>query len=300
MKKAQILILTIILCIGSFSVTAQSNSQFKKPIQPAYSPNASNDAAYNIGITGGGTLTEWIHLGGSNTHFKQPIPKSIGIIGGVAFEKVLNSHYTIGIEALYAMRQTELTHTLVNFPVGVDEYNDIVKKFDVNYNEVAVQVPFTMYFNNTPNATMRPYIFAAPRFSLPLSGNMYWQKQSYKDGELMEHPSIPNQADTIAMSSSNFKPYNAGVVLGAGMQMRVNLNSYYFLVKLDASYHVGFINTHTQKEINDDINHVIGSGYIEPALLEKRFSTDANLKLSIFLPLKKQLKGACMSWGEYD
>lgn len=285
--------MALALCLISYSVTAQTKSQFKKPLQAAYSPNASNDATYNIGITAGGTLTEWIHLGGSETHFTQPIPQSIGLIGGVAFEKMIKKNYSIGIEALYAMRQTELSHTLVNYPVGIDQWDDINKRFNVNYTEVAVQAPFSMYFNNTPNATVRPYIFAAPRVSVPLSGEMRWQRE-YTNG------TQPTQNDTIAMSKQNFQLFNIGLVLGGGIVTRVNLSSYYFLVKLDASYHVGFINTHTAKEMDDNIGSVIGSSYIEPKLLEKRFSTDANLKLSLFFPLKKQLKGACMSWGEYD
>ena len=282
------------LCLICFNATAQ-NRQFKKPIQPAYSPNASNDAIYNIGITGGGTLTEWIHFGGNNTHFKQPIPKSLGIIGGISFERVMNSHYSIGIEALYAMRQTELSHTIVDFPIGIGKYNDIKKQFSVNYTEVAVQAPISYYFNNTPNSTFRPYVFAAPRVSVPLSGTMRWQKDYYLDGKIDK-----TESDTISMSKQNFQTFNVGLVLGAGVMMRINLSSYYFLIKLDASYHAGFINTHTKEEMNDNIGHVIGSSYIEPKLLEKRFSTDANLKLSIFFPLKKQLKGACMNWGEYD
>lgn len=111
---------------------------------------------------------------------------------------------------------------------------------------------------------------------------------------------LRTQYDTVAMSKQNFQIFNVGVVLGAGVMMRINLSSYYFLVKLDASYHIGLINTHTQLEMDDEIDNVVGSSYIEPKLLEKRFSTDANIKLSIFFPLKKQLKGACMNWGEYD
>lgn len=297
MKKSNIIIIALILCFSCLSASAQTKKQYNKPLQSGNAAKTSTDARYNVGITGGGTLTEWIHLGGSNTHFRQPILSSIGVIGGVAVERVINKSTTIGIEGLYAIRQTELSHTLEHFPTAIDVWDNIDKQFNVNYTEIAIQAPFSIYLNNTANAPIRPYVFAAPRFTLPLSGTMRWQRQYANDS--LYHPSL-NQDTTINMSSKNFKPYNIGLVLGGGVLLRINMNNYYFLVKVDASYHVGFINTHTKNEIESQINGVIGSNYIEPKLLEKRFSTDANLKLSLFFPLKKQLKGACMKWGEYD
>ena len=295
MKKTNLIIMLMAMCLISISATAQTKKQYSKPIQPAYSPNASNDAKYNIGITGGGTFTNWIHLGGSGTTFNHPIPQNLGIIGGLTFEKVLNKHSSFGVEALFAMRNVQLSHTVLDLPVAIDQSNDITKIFSANYNEIAIQAPYSYYFNNTPGATFRPYVFAAPRITVPLSGEMRWEKQYMMNDSLLR-----TQFDTVAMSKQNFQIFNVGVVLGAGVMMRINLSSYYFLVKLDASYHIGLINTHTQLEMDDEIDNVVGSSYIEPKLLEKRFSTDANIKLSIFFPLKKQLKGACMNWGEYD
>ena len=295
MKKTNLIIMVMALCLIGVSVSAQTRKQYSKPLQPAYSPNASNDAKYNIGIIGGGTFTNWIHLGGSGTTFSHPIQQNLGIIGGLTFEKVVNNHTTVGIEALYAMRNVQLSHTLADFPVAINMSNDINKNFNASYTEVAIQAPFSLYFNNTPNATFRPYVFAAPRITVPLSGTMLWEKEYMLNDSLLS-----TQLDTVAMSKQNFQIFNIGVVLGAGVTMRINLPSYYFLIKLDASYHVGLLNTHTKLEMEDEIDHVVGSTYIEPKLLEKRFSTDANIKLSIFFPLKKQLKGACMNWGEYD
>lgn len=295
MKKSSIIIIVLAMCLISLSTSAQTKKTFNKPLQAAYSPNASNDAKYNVGITGGLTFTEWIHLGGTKTNFNHPIMPNMGIIGGVTFEKLLNNRTSVGIEALYAMRNVELSHTIVDFPIGIDQWNDVEKKFNAEYTEIAVQAPFSYYFNNTPNATLRPYVFAAPRITVPLSGTMHWEKQY-----MLNDTVLSAQHDTISMSKQNFQLFNIGLVLGGGVVMRVNLNSYYFLVKLDASYHIGLINTHTPEEMDDNIGNVIGSSYIEPKLLEKRFSTDANLKLSLFFPLKKQLKGACMNWGEYD
>ena len=55
---------------------------------------------------------------------------------------------------------------------------------------------------------------------------------------MMNDSLLRTQYDTVAMSKQNFQIFNVGVVLGAGVMMRINLSSYYFLVKLDASYHI--------------------------------------------------------------
>lgn len=289
MKKSNILLLAF--CIF-FNVTA-ANAQFNKPIQSSYSRKQSTDANWNIGLTGGLSLTQWLHFGGTHTQYKQPIDKSIGYSGGLAIEKKLDEKKSITVEAIYAMRNLELTYDL-NLPGAIDQWNDITKTLDASYTEVIVQTPYTHYLGNPSNSAVTPYVFAAPRVSIPLNGKTLWTKENHTTGTV--------ENDTVDFNSSNYAPFNIGVVAGAGLLFRLNTNSYYFLIKMDASYHAGLVNTFSRAEregtITDD--NVIGAGYIDPALLGRRFAGDANLKLTLLFPLKKQLKGACISWGEYD
>ena len=94
--------------------------------------------------------------------------------------------------------------------------------------------------------------------------------------------------------------WNVGLVAGVGIRYKLNFSNYYLLLKLDLSGHAAFINSFTKDENNGDSQIVIGAAYIDPYLLQKRFNTDASVKLTVLFPLKKQLKGACMRWGEYD
>ena len=298
MKKLNLIILTLAVCFANLPVSAQIKKQFNKPIQSAYTPKTTTDARYNIGITGGGTLTEWLHFGGTNTRYSQPIMNSLNLIGGVTVERMLSKTSSVGVEALFALRNTQLNHTLDQFPTAIDTWSTITKSLNVNYMEVAVQVPYTMYFGGAAATTFRPYVFAAPRVSVPLSGTMVWEKTIRPYDQPEATPTV--EQDTVEMTLANYQPFNVGLVLGGGILMRINLSNYYFLVKLDASYHAGFINTHTKMENDAAIETVYGASYIEPKLLGMRFSTDANLKLTLLFPLKKQLKGACMNWGEYD
>ena len=102
------------------------------------------------------------------------------------------------------------------------------------------------------------------------------------------------------ITGQNMRGWNVGLVAGAGVRFKVNLGNYYLLLKLDASAHAAVVNSFSKDENNGDSEIVIGAAYIDPYLMQKRFNTDASVKLTLLFRLKKQLKGACMRWGEYD
>ena len=292
MKKAHILFLLVLTLIGNTAM-----AQFNKPLKPAYSRVSSSEARYNIGLTGGLTMTYWLHFGGTETKYNQPF--NFGPTGGLVVERMLNANNSISLEGLYAMRNTQLNYEVLNFPVAINENKDFYRQYDVDYQEVDIQVPFTHYFSL---GNIRPYVFVAPRFSLPIAGRMIWQKMEILNygTEEQQYNEASATIDTVTMSAHNLRQWNVGVVLGAGVLFKINFSNYYLLLKVDASAHGAVINSFTKEEINGESTNVIGAGYIDPYLLGKRFNTDATVKVTLMFPLKKQLKGACMKWGEYD
>ena len=106
--------------------------------------------------------------------------------------------------------------------------------------------------------------------------------------------------DTVEFNAQNTRQFNVGLVLGAGVLYKVNVGNYYLLFRLDASAHAAVINSFTSEEIHGESQNVVGAGYIDPYLLGWRVNTDATVKLTLMFPLKKQLQGACIRWGEYD
>jgi hypothetical protein len=165
MNKSSFIILSFLLAIG---ITAQA--QFNKPLQSARSRVNSNEAKYNIGIEGGLVSTYWAHFGGTKTPYKAPF--NFGITGGLIVERMLNGNTSIALEGLFAMRKTGLNYEVLNFPVAINESKDFYRQFDAEYQEVDIQVPLTRYLSN---GTLRPFVYVAPRVSLPISGKMVWQ-----------------------------------------------------------------------------------------------------------------------------
>lgn len=290
MKKSSLILLLSLLLIGN-----AANAQFKKPLQ---SRGAKlNEARYNIGLTGGLTSTYWVHFGGTGTKYHEPF--NFGPIGGIVVERMFNKDVSIAIEGLFAMRNVHMDYNVLNFPVAINVNKDFYRQYDADYMDVDVQVPLTYYFGE---GNIRPYVFVAPRFSLPLSGNIKWQKMEILEyGTENEHYDESTATlDTISMTAQNMRFANAGLVLGAGVRFKVQMGNYYLLMKLDASAHTTLINSFTRDENNGDSQIVIGASYIDPYLMQKRFNTDASVKFTILFPLKKPLKDACMNWGEYD
>lgn len=293
MKKLSIILFTSLLLIGN---TAMAQGRFRKPLQSQNTIGA-NEARYNIGITGGLTTTYWFHFAGTGTKYHQPF--NFGPIAGLTVERMFNSNSSIAVEGLFAMRNTHLDYNVLNFPVAINVNKDYYRQYDVDYMEIAVQVPLTYYFSQ---GNLRPYVFVAPRFTMPLSGNIEWQKMEIIDyGTENEHYSEEGAVhETVEMNAQNMRRWNVGLVAGVGVRYRLRINNYYLLFKLDLSGHAALINSFSKEEINGDSENVIGASYIDPYLMQKRFNTDASAKLTLLFPLKKPLKGACMKWGEYD
>ena len=295
MKKAYFLTLAIALLFGG-----TAKAQFNKPLLSSRT-FTSSEAKYNVGIIGGATSTYWLHFGGTKTPYH--LPFNFGLTGGIVVERMINKDLSVGIEGLYAMRNTGLNYDVLNFPVsmglGPEHNKDFYRQLDVDYQEVNVQIPLTYYFGQA-NSNLRPYIFAAPRVIVPLSGKLIWQKKEILNYGTPDQQYIDSSVDTVEMNAQNTRQWNVGLVLGAGVRFRVNIGNYYIITKADISGHAAVINSFTKEEITGESQNVIGAGYIDPYLLGKRFNTDVTAKITILFPLKKQLQGACMRWGEYD
>lgn len=296
MKKSTVIFLLTFLLIGS-----AAQAQFRKPLQSANSKVNASEARYNIGISGGLTSTYWVHFGGTKTKYHTPF--NFGIMGGLCIERMLNATTSVSLEGYYAMRKTSLNYNVLNFPVSVGmgpEHNwDYYRQFDADYQEVDVQPIITRYLSK---GNLRPYVFGGIRVSVPLSGSMVWQKKRILEygTENQHYSTTDNSSDSVEMNAQNTRPFNVGLVAGVGIMYKLNVGNYYFLLKADVSGHAAVINSFTHDEITGESQNVVGAAYIDPYLLGMRFNTDFTAKVSIMFPLKKQLQGACIRWGEYD
>ena len=329
--------LAYIFLISLIAISGNTKAQFAKPLPPKQDPWA--EAQFSVGVIGGLSATRWFHQGGTNTVFEQPITTITmdslltttlnNALAGIVVQKKLGDYNAIGLEVIYANRSTELNHKYLT----PDAFNHSIKIRDrssVQYSELLFQIPITQYLTNSTKA-IRPYVFIAPRVTIPLQGAIALEKDTLVNDSPMffQYNTGPNhqssQAPTTivdSLSARNMGSWNIGAVVGLGLQFRIPLgSSYYFDTKLDASCHLGLLNSYSKYErglvvkkdsngndvLDPNGNPVLDlpidlntNEPIDPSLIGKRYISNATVKLTLLFPIKKIQKDACVSWGEYD
>ena len=284
-------------------LTLTATAQFNKPLTSPRDRIESSNAKWNIGILGGPNLTTWLHFhspDASDWYLKNykifdTITNSLGYFGGIGVERMLKNNISVGLNVVYAQHSIQLGFVNEHFPIEWDEsqgqinYGRIVKGFKANYRAIEAYVPVTYYMGLSSKNNIIPYVYAAPRVSylLPDSTAQMTHITSYYK-EDANNTLISSITNSTPFNRSTYRKLNVGATVGVGSLFRINTNNYYFLIKFDVSANMNGIPTYKSGEVeNNEFNYL-------------RFSTDAHATLTFMLPIKKQLKGACMEWGEYD
>lgn len=308
--KHQSSIFTRILFVSAFAMfaftaTAQKGNQFNKPITSPRDRIESSNAKWNVGIVGGGNLTTWLHIHSpkaSNWYLKNYSPfdtitRSIGYFGGIAVERMIKRDLSVGLNVVYAQHNVQLGFENNHFPYKWDEttnsilYRRIVKSFKANYRTIELYVPVTYYIGLASKNNVVPYVFAAPRLSYVIPDSKAEMMQStayYDDTNNNNTQPISFNSNTVKFNQSTYRSLNIGATIGVGSLFRIDMGNYYFLIKFDVSANMNGISTFKSGQVvNNDFDYL-------------RYSADAQASLTLMLPIKKQLQGACMKWGEYD
>ena len=298
MKKQHITVFFLLLFLCN-----TATAQFRKPLTSPRDQIQSSEAKWNVGILGGANLTTWQHfhsLEASDWYLKNYTPfdtitNSLGYFAGIGVERKIKSNLSVGLNVVYAQHNIQLSFLNDNFPIEWDaaqaqiNYGSIVKGFKANYRAIEAYVPFTYYIGLASKRNIVPYVYAAPRVSYVLpdsTAQMIQTTTYYRNDE--DQTLISYSKNTIPFNRSTYRALNVGATIGIGSLFRINAGNYYFLVKFDVSANVNGLPTYKNGETdNDEFKYL-------------RYSTDAHATLTFMLPLKKQLQGACMNWGEYD
>ena len=326
-------IIVRILFISLFALFAlTATAQFKKPLSSPRDRVGINDAKWNVGLVGGANLTTWLHFQSAQASdwFLQdykaftfdsisPINESMGYFGGIGVERMLTGNVSVGLNVVYAQHNVKLGYLDDHFPYKWDIvgdsilYGKIQKSFSAKYSTIEAYIPLTYYIGLASTKNIKPYFYFAPRFSyiLPLTQNKMKYSATYYDafgntpivdtltdnfGHFILDDNNNIKIDTLFTTSNNtvpfnrstYRKFNIGATLGVGSLFKINAGNYYFLVKFDVSANLNGLPTYKDGEIkNDEYKYL-------------RYSTDAQATLTLMLPLKKQLQGACLKWGEYD
>lgn len=269
----------IILTLVMVQLTVEATAQFKKPLSKP--KKQSDEAMFNIGIIAGPSITYWQHFNvaqAADWYLKDYSPKlQIRYTGGLYFETILGKHLSVGINALYTQHNVHLEYINDKFPIGWNNgitYSKRTYDLLAKYQSVALALPLTYYFF-TVKDPVRPYLYVAPRLSYIINGVI---TETITDATQSSNPL--NNSEFEVLCPSNHIELNVGATAGIGLQFRISMAYYYFLVKTEAFANWNFLNTFSEKQLENEFYN-------------KRQDAEAAATITFIFPLKKSLKDAC-------
>lgn len=165
----------------------------------------------------------------------------------------------------------------------------------VNYLEarlpISVAIPVASWF--------KPYVFAAPSFglALPSLGQSRLLASEFRQYSFDSPQTI---SDTVAVDAGNMSLYDLGLTAGVGLRFNINFGSFMMVVKLEGGYHMGFLNTYSEKELYDqatavNLNPNTGHQY---NIKGERRNRGIEGAITIAIPLDFHSSDDCFYWSD--
>lgn len=275
MKKTLLTILVLALAI-SVSAQKRTNKTDKQVEKVA------------IGIKLGGNLSQFHYY---------PDPYDLNKLDFDSLGKRLNPMFGLNVE-IPLLKGVVYVSPEVLFNVRGDSRLFESKTFDtlvryqakVNYLElrvpVAIAIPVTK--------TFKPYVFAAPSFSLALPAVGPF-KSEIRQYSLDKAKTFDEKVD---VNPSNMTKYDYGIALGLGFRFRFDFPGFAMLMKIEGGYYNGMKDTFSEKEHLDQSTAVNAQAY---NLDYNRQSRGFEAALTIAIPLGGfHAADDCFYWSDME
>lgn len=277
MKRINIILL---LCL---TAVLPLQAQFAKPLKTNRLGEGSK-SHWSIGLTGSFAANDMIYTAMNEGQMKVWLGPTVGIAGEYNAMQGLG----VGLDVSYVMRGTkEATETTF-----LTDYNTLTSAhvdYEMSLRGVEMRIPVTLYLG--AGEVVKPYVYLAPRATLWLGDSIRWQRT-------YDNESYQPVVYTHAVDKSTMKPYDVSIAAGVGFCTRLKMKQMQLLIKLDVNYGISVFNTFSDAEIaaanegsEDFIFH--GWGDIQHEELGRRHLQNAEVRLTVLVPLKKPLKDAC-------
>lgn len=261
MRKA-VLVLSVLLCFWATALAQMKKGGF-------------GDATA-IGIKGGLTIPKMLYTDGNLFSLDQDFV--IKPIGGAFVDIPLNEMASFAPEVMLAQRgmATSYVHhsgTLVNYHIAS--------------NHVDLRLPFCCRYL-VVNA-FQPYAIAGIEAGCLLGGEIHLDRSN------PDYAAAVDLDTTISIGAANMDLVHVGIFAGLGVRSDIDLGHYTLMIRLEATYHQGFVDSYSQMEHEETATPVNVNAY-EISGLRLPYGFEFCLYLGV--PLKfKHPRGACWSFS---
>ncbi len=254
MKKLSIILL--LACFAPIAVFAQLGGK-------------GNSNVVAIGVKGGLSFPQMYYSDSHLNELPQPWLKDangafrILPIGGVFVDIPLGNFVSIAPEAMFAQRGTSMSY---------QHYSGSKVDYSISSRYVDLRIPVVARLNVVD--AFQPYVVAGLEAGYLLGG------------QITEKRTAPYSIDTtINIGKANMATIHAGAFAGVGIRSDINCGAFTLMLKLDATYHHGFVDSYSSMEHEDasnpvNINAYNINGVRLPRGLEVCFSLGVPLKFN--------------------
>lgn len=269
MKKTLLTLLILVLALGA-SAQKQKDKQAEKVA---------------IGIKVGGNLAQYNYW------------PDLYELNGLGFDSIgqrLNPMFGLNVE-IPLLKGVVYVSPEVLFSVRGDsrlfENSNVLMRYQAKVNYLEIRVPLAIAIPVTK--TFKPYVFAAPSFSLalPSVGPFKSEIRQYS----FDNPQSVDQ--TVEVGTSNMAPYDYGIALGLGFRFKFNLTGFSMLLKLDGGYYCGMSDTFSADELIDQAHAVNANAY---NINSDRKNQGFEAALTIAVPLDFHSADDCFYWSDVE
>lgn len=185
---------------------------------------------------------------------------------GIFVELPIGNYFSISPELLAASKGFKTSYLYGNKPYTVT--------YEVQSRYLSLRIPFLFRFSFGGYHNIQPFLFVAPDLNYLLGGKIKLEQQG-----------LPIPEANTDIGKANMNDIDAGVYLGFGIRWKFKVNSYIMLMRLDAGYNIGLINTFSSMEIDDSSNPLNVHAYnITGTRLNKA------LEINIHISIPKRIK----------
>lgn len=183
-------------------------------------------------------------------------------VGGIYVELPVTRFFSVSPELMFMQRGTTVSY----------KWSGHTTDYRLDSRSIDLRVPLQFYWVATN--VFKPYVFVGPDLSYVIGGKI---SQEQPGGEMGNNE--------IEIGEANMNKYDVSLLAGVGFRFDINMDKRYLYVKIEAAYNHGFLNTYSQREMDDASHSVNVSAY---NVTGKRYNRSFEVMISVGMPFYKK------------
>ena len=210
-------------------------------------------------------------------------------IGGVFFDDPLTNFAFVSPEIVYVQRGTDMTYN------HRTNHRSMQEHYSISTSYIDLRLPLELGWKIKP--WFQPYVSVGVEAGLCLFGKIQLDRQYYT--ALFPHSqkplSQPPDRITIPVDSANMSMIHVGAFAGMGVRSKLTIVGQDYLLKLNVSFHQGFVDSYSPDEHDGSAQAANVHAYKVTGV---RWPLGLEVTLGVAIPIENGFYDACSSFSK--